>query len=203
MKATQPMKFYELERARPKTGSRQGGLPHKWFAWLVAGTIAASGQTRVDMRTQSKNVDFSAASSTKPSKAGTTLPATCSVAETFLKIDASAGKNLYVCTQMNTWTAQGAPDTSGNADKVLSNDGATTGWRAMGGDVNGKPDALTVARIQGRAVSAAAALAGQALIWNGLAGLWEPANLAFSQMSGTITDSQVGAGINANKIGGG
>src|SRR5438067_2054419 len=102
-------------------------------AVFAALTVAANGQTRVDLRTQAKDVDFSAASSTKPSKMGTALPNTCSVAETFLKTDASPGKNLYVCTQANTWSVQGAPDTAGNADKVLSNNGATTEWRALAG----------------------------------------------------------------------
>src|SRR5450432_2085839 len=148
-------------------------------ALLVALAMAATAQTRVDLRTQAKNVDFSAAASTKPSKTGTTLPAACAVGETFLKTDAPAGNNLYVCTPANTWNGQGTPGATGNADKVLSNDGATTGWRTMGGDVGGKPDALTVAKIQGRAVSATAPAAGQLLTWNNSIGVWEPANLAF------------------------
>jgi uncharacterized protein YdbL (DUF1318 family) len=172
-------------------------------ALLVGWALAATAQTQVDLRTQSKSVDFSAAPSTKPSKTGTTLPAACAAGETFLKTDAPAGKNLYVCTQANTWIVQGTPDVTGNADKVLSNDGAAAGWRAMGGDVSGKPDALTVAKIQGRPVSATAPAAGQLLIWNASVGLWEPANLTFGLISGTVTDAQVGAGINANKIGGG
>jgi uncharacterized protein YdbL (DUF1318 family) len=172
-------------------------------ALLVASAMTASAQTRVDLRTQSKNVDYSAAASTKPSKTGTTLPAACAAGETFLKTDAPAGKNLYVCAPANLWNVQGTPDATGNADKVLSNDGATTGWRTMGGDVSGKPDGLTVAGIQGRAVSATAPAAGQPLVWNALLGLWGPANLTFGLISGTLTDVQVGAGVNANKIGGG
>jgi len=62
------------------------------------------GQTNIDLRTQAKNVDFSAAITTKPSKAGTTLPGTCSTGETFFKLDAAAGQNLYLCTALNTWT---------------------------------------------------------------------------------------------------
>src|SRR5438477_9740684 len=95
-----------------KRGGRQGlrrgivalALP---LAVTMAVAMAAAAQTRVDLRTQSKNVDFSAASSTKPSRTGTTLPNLCSVGETFLKTDAPAGKNLYVCTAANTWTVQG------------------------------------------------------------------------------------------------
>jgi hypothetical protein len=154
---------------------RQGSVAVALFA---AAIIAATAQTRVDLRTQSRNVDFSAASSTKPSKTGTTLPTTCSVGETFLKTDAAAGRNLYVCTQANTWTVQGAPDPTGNADKVLSNDGATTAWRAMGGDVTGRPDALSVARVQGRAFSSALPLNGQALVWNAGALQWQPQNVS-------------------------
>src|SRR5438552_8077355 len=111
-------------KRRGRQGLRRGIVA---LALALAATMAAAAQTRVDLRTQSKNVDFSAASSTKPSRTGTTLPNLCSVGETFLKTDTPAGKNLYVCTAANTWTVQGAPDATGNSDKVLSNDGATTG----------------------------------------------------------------------------
>ena len=39
--------------------------------------MAAAAQTRVDLRTQARDVDFSGAASTKPFKTGTSLPATC------------------------------------------------------------------------------------------------------------------------------
>jgi len=73
----------------------------------AAASIAslAIGQTSIDLRTQAKNVDFSTASTTKPSKAGTLLPAACSAGETFFKLDAAAGQNLYLCTALNAWTA--------------------------------------------------------------------------------------------------
>lgn len=76
---------------------------------VVFGAIAclsslAIGQTSIDLRTQTRDVDFSSAISTKPSKAGTTIPAICSPSETFFKLDAAAGQNLYLCTALNTWT---------------------------------------------------------------------------------------------------
>ena len=46
-----------------------------WFT-LAAG-IRLAAQTQVDLRTQSKGVDFTAAQSTKPFKSGGALPATC------------------------------------------------------------------------------------------------------------------------------
>lgn len=71
---------------------------------LLAAAIAATGQTQVDLRTQAKNVDFSAASSTKPTRTGNTLPAACQVGELFFKLNAAAGQNLYACTSLNVWT---------------------------------------------------------------------------------------------------
>ena len=59
---------------------------------------AARGQTQIDLRTQGKNIDFSSAARTRPSKTGTLVPAVCTIGETFVKTDAAAGKNLYVCT---------------------------------------------------------------------------------------------------------
>lgn len=61
-------------------------------------------QTTVDLSRQGKNVDFSSAISTKPSKTGAILPPICSVAETFFNTNAPPGQNLYGCTALNTWT---------------------------------------------------------------------------------------------------
>lgn len=85
----------------------------------------ASAQTAVDLRTQSKNVDFSGASATKPSKTGAALPGGCSVGETFFLTSAAAGQNLYFCTAGDVWSLQGqspAPVTS-----VMGRTGAVAG----------------------------------------------------------------------------
>src|ERR1700683_3895934 len=65
-------------------------------------------QTQVDLRTQSKSIDFSAATSTKPFQTGTVLPASCAMGATFFNSAAPAGHNLYGCTAANTWTLLGA-----------------------------------------------------------------------------------------------
>jgi hypothetical protein len=79
-----------------------------WFLVEAPAAFHLAAQTRVDLRTQSKSVDFSGASSTKPSQAGTTLPTTCAIGQTFLNTGAQPGQNLYICTATNTWTVQGA-----------------------------------------------------------------------------------------------
>ena len=72
------------------------------------------GQTLVDLRTQTKSVDFTGANTTKPFKSGTTLPVTCSIGEAFFKTNASAGANLYSCTSLNAWTLEaGTPGPAG------------------------------------------------------------------------------------------
>src|ERR1022692_4972987 len=113
---------------------------------------AARGQTQIDLRTQGKNIDFSLAARTRPSKTGTLVPAVCTIGETFVKTDAVAGKNLYVCTAVNVWTVQGVemPDPTGRAGQVLSNDGSGFNWQGMGGDVTGAPGAVTVTGLSGR-----------------------------------------------------
>ncbi len=71
-------------------------------------------QTLVDLRTQSKSVDFTAASTTKPLKTGSVLPASCGVGEGFFDTNTPAGSNLYLCTSQNSWTLQsGTPGPSG------------------------------------------------------------------------------------------
>src|ERR1051326_1162930 len=87
---------------------------------LAAGLHA---QTKVDLETQSKNVDFSGMLSTKPFKSGTTIPATCTVGETFFKTDAPAGANVYGCTATNAWTVEsggGTITSTGLADLAVT-----------------------------------------------------------------------------------
>jgi hypothetical protein len=89
---------------------------------LAAVAACGYGQTAIDLRTQSKSVDFSAASSTRPMKTGTTLPATCVAGEMFFKTDAPAGSNLYGCVATNTWTLQagGGGGGTGEANTVAN-----------------------------------------------------------------------------------
>lgn len=74
-------------------------------------------------------VDFSGATSTKPNKSGTSLPATCSVSETFFKTDATAGQNLYLATATNTWTQVAG----GDANAVTAAGTLTSNAPVIGG----------------------------------------------------------------------
>ena len=138
--------------------------------------MGVGAQTRVDLRTQGKNVDFSGVP-TKPFRTGTTLPVTCSVGETFFKTDAPAGKNFYGCTAPNKWTPQAPPDlpdAAGQTGKVLTNDGSDPLWSSLAGDVSGAANAMLVQGLQGRPLSAANPTGGSVLKWNGATNQWEP-----------------------------
>jgi hypothetical protein len=55
---------------------------------MLAGSLY--GQlTQVDLRLQSRDVDFSAASATKPFRSGTGLPSTCGQGEMYYRLDAA------------------------------------------------------------------------------------------------------------------
>lgn len=143
------------------------------LAAVSLGSVLA--QTQIDLSTQAKRVDFSNASSTKPSKTGTVLPATCSVGETFLKTDAVPGANLYACIAANSWAVQGGALPAygpGSYGKVLANDEAGMQWESLGGDVSGSPDALSVNKLQGRPVAPSPPSNGQVLGWDGTQ--WTP-----------------------------
>ena len=184
------------------------------YVCVAAATIgAASGQTQIDLRTQGKNIDFSSAAKTRPSKTGTLVPAVCTIGETFVKTDAAAGKNLYVCTAVNVWTVQGAdvPDPTGKAGQILTNDGSGFNWQGIGGYVTGAPGAATVTGLSGRKLGSMTPLDGQYLKWNGVSQQWEPTTLAgamsvfgrtgaiaaqtgdysFAQISGSVGNSQL------------
>ena len=176
---------------------------------------AARGQTQIDLRTQGKNIDFSLAARTRPSKTGTLLPAVCTIGDTFVKTDAAAGKNLYICTAANVWTVQGVevPDITGKSNQVLTNDGSGLSWQAFGGDVTGRAGAMTVTGLGGRALGSLTPLDGQFLKWNGTSQQWEPTTLAgalsvfgrtgaiaaqtgdytFAQIAGSVGSSQLPA----------
>ena len=192
--------------------------PRCTYYLLAALALAGAGvaQTKVDLRSQAKTIDFSLADSTRPSKIGTGLPGTCAQGETFLRLDAPAGRNWYTCLTANQWTLQGA-DTpavgSGNTNFVLASDGSTAVWKSLGGDVSGGPDALTVNRILGRPLDATVPASGQVLTWGGSS--WGAASLPaaalssvfgragavtaqtgdyqFSQIGGTILSTQLPA----------
>jgi len=74
--------------------------------WAALGAAAGCGQTLVDLKTQAKSIDFSAATSTRPVKVGTTLPASCTMGDLFFDSDAPAGANLYGCVSANTWALE-------------------------------------------------------------------------------------------------
>lgn len=93
------------------------------YALLLCGSLAYS-QTQIDLRTQSKSVDFSSAAATKTAKTGATLPITCSPGEIFFNTAATPGANLYACTAVNTWTAQGVQPVTPNYSKPFAS--ATT-----------------------------------------------------------------------------
>jgi hypothetical protein len=90
--------------------------PYVWifFALLAVGPYFgnARGQSTqinpINQLNTAVPIDFSGAASTKPAKAGAQLPPTCSLGEMFVKTNAAAGANVYVCTTApGTWTAQG------------------------------------------------------------------------------------------------
>jgi len=124
------------------------------LVWALSAGVTGA-QTLVDLRTQSKSVDFSGANTTKPFKSGTALPATCGLGEAFFKSNAPAGSNWYACTATNSWTLQsGAP--------------------TLAGDVTGPVTSTVVTQIQGQPVSSIAPTDGQSLVWNSANSAWTP-----------------------------
>jgi hypothetical protein len=84
---------------------------------LLVATFGSAGAiygqlTQIDLRLQSRDVDFSGASATKPFRSGTGLPSTCGLGEMYYRLDAAAGTNLYGCTATNSWTLEQAPAAS-------------------------------------------------------------------------------------------
>ena len=129
-------------------------------------------QTQVDLRTQSKGVDFQAAPYTKPLKSGAALPITCGVNEAFFLTTAPAGSNIYTCNSANTWSLQG-------------------GIVFMGGDVTGTSASSVVQKLQTRSLSPAAPLIGQVLVWDGSFWTSQTISVLAGDVSGPINGALV------------
>jgi hypothetical protein len=89
-----------------------------WILALLATGAAAVAQTQVDLSTQSKNVDFSQAASTRPVKTGTVLPSSCVAGQLFYLTSAPAGQNLYGCIGANTWALEAGGASGGGAQSA-------------------------------------------------------------------------------------
>jgi hypothetical protein len=87
------------------------------FVAICAGSL--HGQiTQIDLRLQSRDVDFSGASATKPFKSGSGLPSNCAIGEMYYRTDASAGSNVYACTALNAWTLEQSSGGAGMASQL-------------------------------------------------------------------------------------
>jgi hypothetical protein len=102
---------------------------------LIAGWSGALAQTKVDLRTQGKSIDFTGASLTKPARSAASLPGTCSAGELFYL---SSGP-LYSCSSTNNWVKMGT--VSGNTNpgdcaRFDANGNVVDGGAACGGGPN-------------------------------------------------------------------
>lgn len=118
---------------------------------------AVWAQTQIDLSKQGRNVDFSTASTTKPAKSGSALPASCSTGEYFFLTSATAGRNTYACVSANTWILQGG---GGSVTTVFGRSGAVT--KAEGdysladlGDVSGVKGNTSTVQLFGGGTTAA------------------------------------------------
>jgi hypothetical protein len=87
-------------------------LKSRYVIAFLAAIGLTFGQTLLDLKTQTKNVDFSKVLSVRPFPTGTTLPSVCNTGGMFFKIDAASGANLYGCVASNSWVVQGPGTTT-------------------------------------------------------------------------------------------
>lgn len=164
----------------------------------LAAACPIVGQTSIDLRTQTKSVDFSSAAITKPVKVGLSLPGTCGVGELFFRTGVSGG-NLYGCVAANMWAVQ----SGGGGDslppppltpEVLTSGEAGTQWRALGGDIQGAADAVKVTGLQGRALDSGVPAARQVLRWDAATNRWRATAESIGSVFGRTGDVTPQAG---------
>lgn len=88
---------------------------YRFRKWAALGCVVLSlafahrlgGQTLVNLGMQGRNVDFSNAAETRPTKVGTSLPSTCLTGDLFFNLSGTAGQNLFGCASPNNWALIG------------------------------------------------------------------------------------------------
>ena len=190
----------------PRSGNRRSptgqnlmqiSLWRRCSAIAVVCGSALCAQTKVDLHTQTKNVDFSNAASTKPATVGASLPAACGQGQFFFLSTGPAGQNLYGCSAANVWSLEGAaipqaslvPSELNNAGAFLTTDGTNPIWQQLAGDVTGAPSAVTVTGLQTRPVANTAPTNGQLLGWSASSTTWLPLTVATPPNFGTTFNS--------------
>jgi len=74
---------------------------------IAALVFLAYGPTQVDLRTQSKSVDCTGATTTKPVRTGAFLPAVCSSGDVLFLIGWGSPAQIFtVANRPNTWSLQ-------------------------------------------------------------------------------------------------
>lgn len=144
-------------------------------AWSCALALApaAWGQTAVDLRTQSKSVDWRNAVRTFPVRMGTDISPQCVTGEIFLRLGGESGRALYYCDSEGQWQVAGMP-ANGVTGQVLCHDGNAPYWCSLGGDTTGPASDSRVVRLQGRAVNETPPDDGSVLGWDETLQSWTP-----------------------------
>ena len=110
---------------------------------LIGGIAVA--QTQIDLRTQSKGVDFQAAPYTRAFKTTASLPATCKQNELIFLTSSPAGSNIYGCTSPNVWALEG-----GTQSLSIQNGGTSIGTESTLNFVSGLGTVNAVTDIGGK-----------------------------------------------------
>lgn len=147
----------------------------KAVVWALALAAGVRAQTAPDLGRQGRNIDFSGAAYTRPVKQGAVLPATCGLGELYFKTDAAAGRNLFACTGVATWTELKGSELAvpGAAGTILASTGTAAAWKSASGDVSGPVDNLTVTGLRGGPIAGALPADGDVLRWGQTANQWE------------------------------
>ena len=137
------------------------------YKCLIIALIASCStwaQTKVNLRDQSKTVDFSNINGTRPIQVGGSLPANCTLGSLFYLTSAPDGKNIYACTQQDVWKLENGtvdiPSVTGQNGRYLSTNGTGLQWSAP-------PVGTTTIRTSGSTVATTTAIdlaAGQGLV---------------------------------------
>lgn len=98
--------------------------------WLLilATTLSATAQTRVDLSRQATGTEFLEPPFSSPMRSGGQLPATCLTGDLFFLTAAPAGANIQVCYAAGEWAPQGS---AGQGAVEIQNNGVSVGVRPV------------------------------------------------------------------------
>jgi hypothetical protein len=110
--------------------------------------LSLFSQTRIDLHSQGKNIDFSDAPMTRPVQTGPVLPPSCMPGELFFNSSSSPGANIFGCTAPHIWSQENSLPPLGTGTLFVKVDGTNPTSTSALNFLNGAGIITAISQVQ-------------------------------------------------------